>query len=117
MGDLTLEGAILCAKGAKILKVVVMAEVRPQRMCIACRTRSVQRELCRIACQDGMLIYDEQRRIPGRGAWVHPDSRCLKRAQNAGALAHALRLKAVDAENLSVLFETIRSRVATARFE
>lgn len=55
--------------------------------------------------------------MPGRGAWVHPDSRCLKRAQNAGALAHAFRLHKVDAENLSALFETIRSRVDATRLE
>lgn len=38
-----------------------------------------------------MLVVDERRRMPGRGAWLHPDQRCLELAVRRRALGRALR--------------------------
>jgi hypothetical protein len=38
------------------------------------------------------VVPDPRRRIAGRGAWVHPDPRCLELAQRRRAFARALRV-------------------------
>jgi predicted RNA-binding protein YlxR (DUF448 family) len=39
-----------------------------------------------------MLIPDPRRRLPGRGAWLHPDAECLTRAERRSAFPRALRV-------------------------
>jgi predicted RNA-binding protein YlxR (DUF448 family) len=39
-----------------------------------------------------MLIPDPRRRLPGRGAWLHPDLECLGRAERRSAFPRALRV-------------------------
>ena len=38
-----------------------------------------------------VLVLDERRRMPGRGAWLHPDQRCLDLAVRRRAFGRALR--------------------------
>ena len=38
------------------------------------------------------IIPDPRRRAPGRGAWVHPDLRCLDLAQRRRAFGRTLRV-------------------------
>lgn len=38
-----------------------------------------------------VLVVDEHRRMPGRGAWLHPDTRCLELAVRRRAFGRALR--------------------------
>jgi predicted RNA-binding protein YlxR (DUF448 family) len=38
------------------------------------------------------LVVDTGRRLPGRGAWLHPDLRCLELAERRRAFPRALRL-------------------------
>lgn len=38
-----------------------------------------------------MLVVDERRRMPGRGAWLHPEQRCLELAVRRRAFGRALR--------------------------
>ncbi|WP_407653635.1 YlxR family protein [Cellulomonas alba] len=40
----------------------------------------------------GVLVVDERRRMPGRGAWLHPDPGCLDLAERRRAFVRALRL-------------------------
>lgn len=45
-----------------------------------------------------MLVVDVARRMPGRGAWLHPDPHCLELAVKRRAFGRALRVVApVDA--------------------
>ncbi|WP_232211832.1 YlxR family protein [Saccharomonospora halophila] len=44
---------------------------------------------------DGHVVVDERRRLPGRGAWLHPDRGCLGRAERRRAFPRALRAKGV----------------------
>ncbi|WP_432845488.1 YlxR family protein [Amycolatopsis sp. CA-161197] len=39
----------------------------------------------------GRLVVDESRRLPGRGAWVHPVPGCLAKAERKRAFPRALR--------------------------
>ena len=40
---------------------------------------------------DPALVVDAGRRMPGRGAWLHPDPGCLETAERRRALGRALR--------------------------
>lgn len=64
----------------------------PMRMCVGCRQRVAARSLLRVVAQDGELIPDPARRLPGRGANVHPTSKCVEIATAKKAWARALRV-------------------------
>ena len=64
----------------------------PVRTCIGCRTRSAAGVLLRVVVVDGVLTPDPRRRLPGRGAWLHPAPECLARADRRSAFSRALRV-------------------------
>ncbi|NMH96064.1 YlxR family protein [Pseudonocardia sp. K10HN5] len=64
----------------------------PVRTCVGCRTRAAADGLLRVVAVDGVLIPDPRRRLPGRGAWLHPDPECLGRAERRSAFPRALRV-------------------------
>ncbi|MFI9009616.1 YlxR family protein [Actinosynnema sp. NPDC053489] len=41
---------------------------------------------------DGTVVPDTRRRLPGRGAWLHPDPDCLRNAEKRRAFPRAFRL-------------------------
>ena len=42
----------------------------------------------------GELVPDPRRRLPGRGAWLHPSTTCFEQAVRRKAFTRALRLQA-----------------------
>lgn len=82
--------------------MVVLAHV-PTRTCVGCRARSSRTALIRLACDTDQndtvqndtgqrtVVVDRFRRLPGRGAWVHPDEACIRSALSPGRLHRALR--------------------------
>lgn len=62
------------------------------RTCIGCRVKATARSLLRVVIEDGVLIPDSERRLPGRGAHIHPDARCAETATARRAWARALRV-------------------------
>ncbi|MEM7287611.1 MAG: YlxR family protein [Actinomycetota bacterium] len=67
----------------------------PVRTCIGCRTRHPATDLVRCALgHDGRVTLD--RTGPGRGAWLHPDQRCLDVAKRRRAFDRAFRTKVGD---------------------
>jgi uncharacterized protein len=95
--------------------------VRPQspiRTCIGCRQRAAVAELLRVVVAPDVIgraanpavgarspseelgggpvtlpvVPDPRRRTAGRGAWLHPDSRCVDLAERRRAFARALRV-------------------------
>ncbi|PKZ41939.1 MULTISPECIES: YlxR family protein [Kytococcus] len=90
----------------------------PVRTCVGCRGRDPQAELVRLvavpapseptgvaAGHDGgpdgprtsgrsgtRVVPDPMRRLPGRGAHLHPDPACVERAVQRRAIPRALRL-------------------------
>ncbi|MGZ4567308.1 MAG: YlxR family protein [Blastococcus sp.] len=65
---------------------------KPVRTCVGCRTRAPASDLLRVVARNGVLLPDPRRRLPGRGASVHPTPECLHAAERRRAFARALRL-------------------------
>ncbi len=66
----------------------------PVRTCVGCRKRAPADELLRVVARSGALVPDPRRRLPGRGASVHPTPECLHAAVRRRAFPRALRLPA-----------------------
>ncbi|WP_233608143.1 YlxR family protein [Nocardia stercoris] len=70
---------------------------RPVRTCIGCRKRELAADLLRVVAQSSdmgvsVIVPDPRRRLPGRGAWLHPVSACLSNAERRRAFGRALRV-------------------------
>jgi len=68
----------------------------PVRTCVGCRERDLVTRLVRVVLADAAagppaVVVDLARRLPGRGAWLHPELRCLDQAERRRAFTRALR--------------------------
>jgi len=63
----------------------------PVRTCVGCRKRAPVTELLRVVAVGGTLVPDPRRRLPGRGASLHPTPDCLHAAERRRAFLRALR--------------------------
>ncbi len=63
----------------------------PVRTCVGCRRRAPVTELLRVVVRGGGLTPDPRRRLPGRGASLHPTEECLQAAVRRRAFPRALR--------------------------
>ena len=83
----------------------------PMRMCVGCRLRAPASELIRFVAagtgDDLRLLPDPSRRLPGRGAHLHPDPACFALAERRRAFGRALRLSGVA--DTGLLAEHIRT--------
>ena len=66
----------------------------PVRTCVGCRGRAPVTELLRVVVRDSGLTPDPGRRLPGRGASLHPTPECLRAAVRRRAFPRALRSSA-----------------------
>ena len=63
----------------------------PMRQCLGCREMKPKKELIRVVrSPEGEISLDFKGKASGRGAYVCPDPRCLKKAIKARALERAL---------------------------
>ena len=76
----------------------------PVRTCVGCRGRAPKAQLARMVW-DGRLVLDPTQVRPGRGAYLHPDRRCIEQALRRRAVGRALKVTnaSVDASDLDEL--------------
>ncbi len=67
----------------------------PERQCVGCRERALSPSLLRFVLggQPPVLVPDVRRRLPGRGAWVHPRRRCIEQAVRRGGFQRSFQTK------------------------
>ena len=66
----------------------------PQRQCMGCRERKAKKEMIRVVRgTDGTVSLDFSGKLNGRGAYICPDSECLKKAQKAKSLERSLEVQ------------------------
>jgi predicted RNA-binding protein YlxR (DUF448 family) len=58
--------------------------------------------MVRVVAEPPGVVVDLRRRLPGRGAWVHPQLTCIETATHRKAWARALKLSGlvVDADEV-----------------
>ena len=62
----------------------------PMRQCVGCREMKAKKELIRVVkSPEGAISLDFRGKAPGRGAYLCPDTACLKKATKAKALNRA----------------------------
>ena len=65
----------------------------PQRQCMGCRERRAKRELIRVVrTPEGEVKLDFSGKMNGRGAYICPQSECLKKAIRSKALDRSLEV-------------------------
>ncbi|HEX3611829.1 MAG TPA: YlxR family protein [Sporichthyaceae bacterium] len=77
---------------------------------MGCRERCGAWDLLRVVAVQGVCVPDPRRRLPGRGASVHPAVECLNLALRRRAFQRALRV--AGALDTSALEEYLRVRCA-----
>ena len=78
----------------------------PVRTCVGCRQRGNRSDLIRIANFQGILSVDTEKKMPGRGSWLHKKTKCLETAVERKAFGRAFRGKA-DLEQVTDLVKQI----------
>ena len=69
----------------------------PMRQCLGCREMKPKPELLRVVrSPEGEISLDTRCKKPGRGAYICPNSECLRRAVKSRALDRALDTKIPD---------------------
>jgi predicted RNA-binding protein YlxR (DUF448 family) len=63
----------------------------PQRTCVGCRKSDSPQNLLRYVIDEGVLVPDPRKRLPGRGAWLHNHAQCRKLALQRGGFARSFR--------------------------
>jgi len=65
----------------------------PQRQCMGCRERKEKRQMIRVVrTPEGAVNLDFSGKMNGRGAYICPNSDCLKKALRSKALDRALEV-------------------------
>lgn len=65
----------------------------PLRTCVACRKKAEKARLARVVAVGGVLVYDRDAVLEGRGAYICPDRGCLAGAHKKGAFQRAIKAK------------------------
>ena len=82
----------------------------PMRQCLRCREMKPKPELLRVVrSPEGEISLDTRGKKPGRGAYICPNSECLKKAIRAKALERAFSTQ-IPPEVLDALVQTMEEQ-------
>ena len=80
------------------------------RTCVGCKTLGTRKSLIRVVLVNTELTIDEGKKLPGRGAWLHPSSKCFELAVNRKAFGRALKQSVeVNEKVLALAIEQAKS--------
>jgi predicted RNA-binding protein YlxR (DUF448 family) len=83
----------------------------PARRCVVCRRRRSKDELIRLVYTEGRgVVVDVGQRMPGRGAYLCGDDRCLRRSLDTKVMSSAFGKRVVIDENVRKSIESISRR-------
>ena len=82
----------------------------PMRQCVGCREMRQKKELVRVVkSPEGVISLDFRGKAPGRGAYLCPNSECLKKAIRTKALERAFDTR-IPQEILDELVRTMEEQ-------
>ena len=82
----------------------------PMRQCVGCPEMRQKKELVRVVkSPEGVISLDFRGKAPGRGAYLCPNSECLKKAIRAKALERAFDTR-IPQEILDELVRTMEEQ-------
>ncbi|WP_369409038.1 YlxR family protein [Herbidospora yilanensis] len=88
-------------------------QAAPLRTCVGCRVRTAKSELLRLVVAGDVIIPDLQKRLPGRGASLHPSPACLQLADRRRAFTRAFRAEGtLDQTRLRAYLEDLTRKAA-----
>lgn len=94
-----------------IIRSTLHVKQAPRRTCVGCRTTRAKPELVRIAATPTGVEVDPDHTLPGRGAYVCPDQRCLEAIERADG--HTLR-RALRTEDITVALSELHRQFEDA---
>lgn len=69
----------------------------PLRTCLGCREVKPKRDLIRmVISSEGRILFDTSSKLPGRGAYLCPESDCFRQAVKKKAIQRALNVELTD---------------------
>lgn len=95
----------------------------PLRTCIGCRKKAPQSELLRIAIRaehpgsTPQATLDVGRDHPGRGAWIHPNAECIRRADRSNAVSRSARRAVTTVELFAALAQRVPGNLPSNSYE
>lgn len=75
------------------------------RSCVGCKSRDEQARMTRFTLCAGRLAWDPERRLGGRGAYLHPRSECVGAFLSHKAFFRSLRASVASAERARLVAE------------
>ena len=80
----------------------------PIRTCLGCGQRNPKKELIKIVMVHGALRVDEAGKLPGRGAYLCPETACISSLlKKKGRLSYSLRVSVPRAAEEAFLMELL----------
>ena len=91
----------------------------PIRTCIACRQQGDKQALTRVVLVDRKVVVDKEKKLPGRGAYIHLSIECISRLREMHRWERAFRCKKddLDKDQIIAFIEGIRADLEPERKE
>ena len=83
------------------------------RTCVGCKKLGTRESLIRVVLVNAELTIDEDKKLPGRGAWLHGSKNCFDLAVNRKAFGRALKSEvSINEKVLALAIEQAEAMMA-----